>query len=54
MRSAVRSVEEAVGHSEALDMRQAVEHWKASGLDLTPILHYLLSREPRPTEAAAA
>ena len=33
-----RSVQEAVGHVEALDVRAAVEHWKASGLDLTPIL----------------
>lgn len=34
-----RSLEEAIGHSELLDTRAAVEHWKASGLDLTPILH---------------
>ncbi|MFT4011477.1 MAG: glutamate synthase-related protein, partial [Nocardioidaceae bacterium] len=34
-----RSVEEAVGHAEALDVRRAVGHWKAAGLDLTPILH---------------
>ncbi len=34
-----RSVEEAVGHAELLDTRTAVEHWKASGLDLSPILH---------------
>jgi glutamate synthase (NADPH/NADH) large chain len=34
-----RSVEEAVGHAEVLDTRRAIEHWKASGLDLTPILH---------------
>ncbi|MDX6317125.1 MAG: glutamate synthase large chain, partial [Nocardioidaceae bacterium] len=34
-----RSVEEAVGHAEALDVRAAVDHWKAAGLDLTPILH---------------
>ena len=33
-----RSIEEAIGHSELLDTRDAVEHWKASGLDLTPIL----------------
>jgi glutamate synthase (NADPH/NADH) large chain len=36
-----RSVEEAVGHVEMLDTRDAVEHWKASGLDLTPILHQM-------------
>jgi len=34
----LRSVEEAVGRSDLLDMRGAVEHWKAKGLDLTPIL----------------
>lgn len=33
-----RSIEEAVGHSEMLDMNGAIDHWKASGLDLTPIL----------------
>ncbi len=33
-----RSVEEAIGHSELLDMNGAIEHWKASGLDLSPIL----------------
>jgi glutamate synthase (NADPH/NADH) large chain len=34
-----RSLAEAVGHAEALDTRAAVDHWKAAGLDLTPILH---------------
>ena len=34
-----RSLEEAVGHTEALDVGGAVDHWKAAGLDLTPILH---------------
>ncbi len=33
-----RSLEEAIGHVEMLDTRAAVTHWKASGLDLTPIL----------------
>jgi len=33
-----RSVEEAIGHSELLDMNGAIDHWKASGLDLSPIL----------------
>ncbi|MDO4916799.1 MAG: glutamate synthase-related protein, partial [Rothia sp. (in: high G+C Gram-positive bacteria)] len=33
-----RSLEEAVGHVEALNVRAAVEHWKASGLDLSKIL----------------
>ncbi len=34
-----RSIEEAVGRAEVLDTRQAVDHWKASGLDLSPIFH---------------
>ncbi|MEZ5115643.1 MAG: glutamate synthase large subunit [Candidatus Nanopelagicales bacterium] len=34
-----RSLDEAIGHSEALDVADAVEHWKAAGLDLAPILH---------------
>ncbi|MBW3086386.1 Glutamate synthase [NADPH] large chain [Austwickia sp. TVS 96-490-7B] len=33
-----RSIEEAVGQSSLLDVRHAVDHWKAVGLDLTPIL----------------
>ncbi len=34
-----RSLDEAIGHAELLDTAAAVEHWKASGLDLSPILH---------------
>ena len=34
-----RTLDEAIGHVENLDMGEAVEHWKASGLDLTPVLH---------------
>ncbi|MGZ5371486.1 glutamate synthase large subunit [Aeromicrobium sp.] len=34
-----RSIAEAVGHAEALDVRTAVDHWKADGLDLSPILY---------------
>ncbi|MDX6299944.1 MAG: glutamate synthase large chain, partial [Nocardioidaceae bacterium] len=34
-----RTLEEAVGHAEVLDVGGAVEHWKAAGLDLRPILH---------------
>ena len=33
-----RSVKEAVGHTELLDMNRAMSHWKAEGLDLSPIL----------------
>ncbi len=34
-----RSLEEAVGHAELLDVAAALDHWKARGLDLSPILH---------------
>ncbi|MEO7430172.1 MAG: glutamate synthase-related protein, partial [Acidimicrobiales bacterium] len=34
-----RTMAEAIGHVEMLDTKAAVEHWKASGLDLSPILH---------------
>jgi glutamate synthase (NADPH/NADH) large chain len=34
-----RSIAEAIGHAEVLDTRAAIEHWKASGLDISPILH---------------
>ncbi|HWD02813.1 MAG TPA: glutamate synthase large subunit [Amycolatopsis sp.] len=34
-----RSIAEAVGHAELLDKRKAVDHWKAAGLDLSPIFH---------------
>ncbi len=33
-----RSIEEAVGHVEVLETRSAIEHWKARGLDLEPVL----------------
>ncbi len=33
-----RSIAEAIGHTEVLDVRAAIDHWKAHGLDLTPIL----------------
>ena len=36
-----RSIEEAIGHAEMLDSREAINHWKAEGLDLDPILHGL-------------
>jgi glutamate synthase (NADPH/NADH) large chain len=34
-----RTLEEAIGRVEVLDTTEAVGHWKAAGLDLTPILH---------------
>ena len=33
-----KTLQEAVGHVEALDIRHAVTHWKAKGLDISPIL----------------
>ncbi|MFM1965478.1 MAG: glutamate synthase large subunit [Actinomycetota bacterium] len=34
-----RSLDEAIGRVDMIDAKPAVAHWKASGLDLTPILH---------------
>ena len=34
----LRSLEEAVGRLDLLDVQPAIDHWKAAGLDLTPIL----------------
>ncbi|MGH3305404.1 MAG: glutamate synthase-related protein, partial [Streptosporangiaceae bacterium] len=34
-----RTLAEAVGHAELLDATAAISHWKAAGLDLSPILH---------------
>ncbi|HEU5036041.1 MAG TPA: glutamate synthase large subunit [Nocardioides sp.] len=39
-----RSIQEAIGQVASLDAQEAVEHWKAAGLDLSPILH-----EPDPS-----
>jgi glutamate synthase (NADPH/NADH) large chain len=33
-----RTLAEAVGHVDALDVDGAIDHWKANGLDLAPIL----------------
>jgi glutamate synthase (NADPH/NADH) large chain len=41
-----RTLEEAIGHVEKLDSRPAVNHWKASGLDLSPILTRIDSPSP--------
>ena len=35
----LRSIEEAVGRVDLLDVEPAVNHWKVSGLDLSPILY---------------
>ncbi|HEU4568794.1 MAG TPA: glutamate synthase large subunit [Marmoricola sp.] len=34
-----RSLDEAIGQADVLDARRAVEHWKASGLDISPVFH---------------
>jgi glutamate synthase (NADPH/NADH) large chain len=33
-----RSLDEMIGHVEVLDVQSAVDHWKASNLDISPIL----------------
>jgi glutamate synthase (NADPH/NADH) large chain len=33
-----RTMQEMIGHVEVLDTRAAVQHWKAKGLDISPIL----------------
>ncbi|MDQ4127843.1 MAG: glutamate synthase-related protein, partial [Actinomycetota bacterium] len=38
-RMGFRRFEEMVGRSDVLKMREAVEHWKAQGVDLSAILH---------------
>lgn len=44
----LRTLEEAIGRVDLLDVTEAVDHWKADGLDLTPILHQV---EPQPEDA---
>ena len=34
-----RTVDEMIGRTDRLEPRRAVEHWKAKGVDLTPLLH---------------
>jgi glutamate synthase (NADPH) large chain len=34
-----RTLAEAIGHAELLDPTAAISHWKAAGLDLSPVLH---------------
>ncbi|WP_347347042.1 glutamate synthase large subunit [Nigerium sp.] len=49
-----RSIEEAVGHVEALKTRDAIDYyWKASGLDLTPVLHRVDIPEDAPLHCVA-
>ncbi len=41
-----RSIQEAVGHVEALRTKPAIDHWKAEGLDLSPVLHRVATDGP--------
>jgi glutamate synthase (NADPH/NADH) large chain len=34
----LRSLDEAIGRTELLEATQAIDHWKAAGLDLSPVL----------------
>jgi glutamate synthase (NADPH) large chain len=43
----LRTIEEAVGRVDLLDSAVAVSHWKAAGLDLTPVLHVPEGDGPR-------
>ena len=42
-----RSLDEAIGQVECIDARAAVDHWKANGLELAPILHVPAVDSPR-------
>ncbi|MDR1386790.1 MAG: glutamate synthase large subunit [Propionibacteriaceae bacterium] len=41
-----RSIDQAVGHVEVLDVSRAVRHWKQAGLDLSPVLHRIETDSP--------
>ncbi|MEL4504579.1 glutamate synthase large subunit [Luteococcus sp. H138] len=43
-----RSIQEAVGHVEVLNAAPAISHWKAKGLDLSPILEQVQAPEGTP------
>ena len=34
-----RTLDEMIGRADCLDVEQAVDHWKAKGLELSPLLH---------------
>jgi len=34
-----RTLDEAIGHADVLDASEAVDHWKAAGLDIAPVFH---------------
>ena len=41
-----RTVAEMVGRTDALDAREAVDHWKAKGMDFSRLLHRQESQDP--------
>lgn len=43
----LRTLDEAIGRTDLLDVNRAIQHWKADGLDLSPIL------EPGPLQGAS-
>jgi glutamate synthase (NADPH/NADH) large chain len=43
----VRSLDEIIGRTDLLDTVAAISHWKAAGLDLTPMLHPVSEPGPR-------
>ncbi|WP_158867969.1 glutamate synthase large subunit [Leifsonia sp. AG29] len=49
-----RSLDEAIGHAELLDVDTAIDHWKASGLDLSPILRGPRFRDDEPRKNGRA
>jgi len=49
-----RTLEEAIGRTEMLDTQHAVQHWKASGMDLSPILHLPEDMDPETFRRAQA
>ena len=49
-----RSIAEAVGEISSLDVSRAISHWKASGLDLSPILARVESPDGSGKRAAIA
>ncbi len=42
------TINELIGQADCLDQRQAIDHWKSHGLDLTPLLHKI----PSPPDVA--
>ena len=50
-----RSLDEAIGQVESLDLDAAIDHWKADGLDLSPILYVcLLYTSPSPRDLSTS